>query len=184
MGIYDHVCRYTCFVCREVVAHDGPWPREKHCPKCGAAAELMLLSGIVQVTQVVDVPVDFVQNEPTHQGPVNRPEAGHPLFEEITADELRLHRKKNADYAGGGRPLGNFERVAAILALYPGLKLDNPVVVAMVYMLKQLDCVLWMLATGREGSVEDIDARLTDAHVYCKLARILHKERKEHGTNT
>jgi hypothetical protein len=80
---------------------------------------------------------------------------------------------KNKDYTQGGSPFGNFERVSSILALYPKLKLSNPQVVAMVYMLKQLDCALWMMNEGYEGEVENIDTRLTDVHVYAKIARLL-----------
>ena len=101
---------------------------------------------------------------------------GHPLFYELTLEELELHSSKNRDYARGGNPLGNFYRVSAIKSLYPGLKWDSPTGVALGYMLKQLDAAFWMLAQGYEGQVENIDSRLTDVHVYAKLARILHRE--------
>lgn len=100
---------------------------------------------------------------------------GHPDFTQITVDELALHSAKNHDYARGGDPLGNFNRVATILALYPNLKLGTPIVVALVYMLKQLDAALWMLSQGFEGDVENIDTRLTDVHVYAKIARLIHR---------
>lgn len=103
---------------------------------------------------------------------------GHQMFLELTEDELKLHSEKNRDYARGGDPLGNFKRVGNILAQYPGLNQGNPVVVALVYMLKQLDAALWMLTKNYEGQVENIDTRLRDCHVYIKLARILHKESK------
>ena len=67
---------------------------------------------------------------------------GHPAFLPITLKELELHSKKNNDYASGGSPLGNFERVATILALYPNLKLSDQRVVALVYPLKQIHPVL------------------------------------------
>jgi hypothetical protein len=101
---------------------------------------------------------------------------GHPLFRDITEKELALHDAKNKDYAQGGDPLGNFKRVSVILKQYPGLRLSDPTVVAMVYAMKQLDAALWMLSKGYEGQVENVDTRLTDVHVYAKLARILHKE--------
>lgn len=101
---------------------------------------------------------------------------GHPRFFQITQEEMRLHDKKNSDYAGGGDPLGNFHRVASLLSQYPGLKLSDPTIVALVYAMKQLDAALWMLSEGYEGSVENIDTRLQDVHVYLKLARILHEE--------
>jgi hypothetical protein len=101
---------------------------------------------------------------------------GHPLFKKLSDEELEIHNAKNKDYTKGGDPLGNFRRVASILALYPNLDLGNPVVVDIVYALKQLDAALWMLAQGYEGEVENIDTRLRDVHVYMKLARILHRE--------
>ncbi len=101
---------------------------------------------------------------------------GHPDFLKLTEDELQLHSSKNRDYAQGGDPLGNFKRVASILANYPNLDLSKPEIVALVYMFKQLDAALWMLSQGYEGKTENIDTRLRDVHVYGKLARILHKE--------
>lgn len=94
-------------------------------------------------------------------------------YEELTQKELELYKAKNRDYTKGGRPFGNFERVAAILSQYPKLNLANPPVVAMVYLLKQLDAALWMMSEGYEGEVENIDTRLTDVHVYAKIARLL-----------
>ena len=103
---------------------------------------------------------------------------GHPKFISMTLAEMKLHSAKNYDYAKGGDPLGNFRRVAAILALYPGLPLDDPAIIAMVYALKQLDAYLWMKCQHYEGGVEGIDSRLGDVHVYGKLARILDQERE------
>ncbi len=103
---------------------------------------------------------------------------GHPDFTDMTVEELALHSSKNHDYARGGNPLGNFNRVGSILELYPGLSLGSPVVVAIVYALKQLDAALWMLCQKFEGDVENIETRLADVHVYMKLARILHRESK------
>jgi len=101
---------------------------------------------------------------------------GHPDFITMTLDELLLHSEKNYDYARSGPPLGNFLRVAAILRLYPGLDPGDPAVVAMVYMLKQLDSYFTMKSQGYEGEVETRDERLRDVHVYSKLARILDRE--------
>jgi len=98
---------------------------------------------------------------------------GHPKFQKLTEDELKLHSEKNADYATGGDPLGNFKRVATIFSLYPNLDLSKPAVVGITYMMKQLDAALWMLSQGYEGKVETVDTRFTDVHVYAKLVRIL-----------
>jgi len=100
-------------------------------------------------------------------------EYGHPDFVDITIDELDLHSKKNKDYTKGGDPLGNFNRVSNILSNYPKLNLSKPKVVALVYMLKQLDSVLWMWNQGYDGEVEGVQDRLRDVHVYTKLMRIL-----------
>ena len=94
-------------------------------------------------------------------------------FEQLTMEEFNLYLKKNKDYTYGGDPFGNFKRVSSILALYPKLRLSNPQVVAMVYLMKQLDAALWMMSEGYEGEVENIDTRLTDVHVYAKIARLL-----------
>lgn len=101
---------------------------------------------------------------------------GHKDYLKLTEDELELHSEKNHDYARGGDPLGNFKRVAAIKQLYPGLDWTTPTATAIDFMLKQFDAALWQLAQHFEGKVENVDARLRDAHVYLKIARILHKE--------
>jgi hypothetical protein len=94
-------------------------------------------------------------------------------YEQLTMEELNLYQKKNKDYTQGGDRYGNFNRVSQILSLYPKLKLSSPKVVCMAYLLKQLDAALWMLSEGYEGEVENIDTRLTDVHVYAKIARLL-----------
>ncbi len=94
-------------------------------------------------------------------------------FKQLTMEELNLYQSKNKDYTQGGDVYGNFKRVSSILALYPKLKLSNPQVIAMVYLMKQLDSVLWMLSESYEGEVENIDTRLTDVHVYAKIIRLL-----------
>jgi len=101
---------------------------------------------------------------------------GHPRFYELTRAEEDLHSRKNEDYAGGGPPMGNFERVAKFFSMYPGFSLDTPHGVAIVYFMKQLDAALWLLATKREGKVEGVAERLSDLSVYAKLARIMYEE--------
>jgi len=102
---------------------------------------------------------------------------GHPDFYKMTEQEIELHSAKNKDYAQGGDPLGNFKRVSAVLKTW-GFNIP-PELVCLIYGLKQLDAAFWMLSQGYEGEVENFDTRLTDVHVYAKLARILHKETKE-----
>ncbi len=101
---------------------------------------------------------------------------GHPDFIPMQLAKMHLHSDKNKDYAGGGNPLGNFQRVSAIKKLYPSMDWASPEGVALGYMLKQLDAALWLLSNGQEGGVENIDTRLGDVSVYIDLARILHKE--------
>ncbi len=101
---------------------------------------------------------------------------GHPVYLKLTEEELKLHSEKNHDYARGGDPLGNFKRVAAIKRLYPGADWTTATATAIDFMLKQFDAAMWQLAQHFEGKVENFDKRLQDAHVYLKIARILHRE--------
>lgn len=94
---------------------------------------------------------------------------GHEQFLPITLREIELHSKKNHDYAKGGPALGNFDRVAAILALYPNLKLSDRRVIALVYAMKQLDAVLWGMSENIDHQVEGLYLRLQDISVYTKL---------------
>lgn len=105
---------------------------------------------------------------------------GHPRFYEIL-DELRgLHDRKNHDYAKGGKPTGNFDRVSSILAKYPGFPLDTSWGVAVVYMMKQLDAALWMLTQGHESQTgESVGQRLRDVACYAILAELMYEERHE-----
>lgn len=103
---------------------------------------------------------------------------GHPMFTELTLDELRLHSDKNYDYAHGGDPLGNFKRVSRIKQIYPNIDWTTPAAQAIDYSLKQIDAVLYQLDKGYEGQVEGIDSRAADVHVYWKIFRILLKEQR------
>jgi hypothetical protein len=95
---------------------------------------------------------------------------GHPEFLGILMEKAKLHSDKNHDYAKGGNPLGNFERVGTILSLYPGLDLSSPVVVMLIYALKQVDAVLWGFCQKIEQKVEGPIERLGDIMVYCGIA--------------
>jgi len=101
---------------------------------------------------------------------------GHPDFYRLCEEEMDLHSRKNHDYAAGGNPLGNFNRVSAILAMYPGLKPSDPAVVAITYMMKQLDASLWMLSNGHVAQVEGQKERWQDISVYSKIISILISE--------
>lgn len=104
---------------------------------------------------------------------------GHPFFYAQTEAEEDLHSRKNYDYARGGNPLGNFNRVASILSLYPNLDHTDPVVVAIVYALKQWDAALWMLNSGHSSVTgEGLHERFGDVSIYAKLARCILKDRE------
>lgn len=102
---------------------------------------------------------------------------GHPDFIKFALTEIALHSEKNRDYAGGGNPLGNFERVSKILALYPGLSPSDPSVVALTYLLKHLDAVLWQLAKGNQPGLDSRVERMLDISVYAKIIALIESGR-------
>lgn len=106
---------------------------------------------------------------------------GHKDFLPISLGEAALHSDKNHDYAAGGDALGNFDRVASILALYPGLKLSDRKVVTLVYCLKQLDAVLWGLSQSIAHKVEGLTSRLQDISVYTKLVMCMIRDEVKRG---
>lgn len=95
------------------------------------------------------------------------------MFDVLCAQEKALHVSKNHDYSAGGPALGNFERIAAILRLYPKLALDDSRVVALVYLLKQLDAVLWGLNSQIKHKCEGVTDRLRDISVYAKIVQCI-----------
>ena len=103
---------------------------------------------------------------------------GHPLFYELTQEEIELHDAKNDDYRSAADPLANFHRVAKIMALYPDMNWATPEGVCITYALKQFDACLSLLERGKEGGVENVDTRARDVHIYMKILRILHRETK------
>jgi len=103
--------------------------------------------------------------------------SGHPLFEELSKEEVKLHDLKNLDYRSNADPLANFKRVASIMAQYPDMNWATPEGVAIIYAMKQQDAAMSLLERGYEGDVETVDTRARDVHVYWKILRILHRER-------
>jgi len=89
-----------------------------------------------------------------------------PGFIDLSIEEMNLHNRKNHDYAHGGDPLGNFNRVAAIFAMYPGLDLAKPEVVCLVYAMKQVDAILWQESQGHEAKAEGWRGRAQDVGNY------------------
>ena len=102
---------------------------------------------------------------------------GHPRFYEIQEELAKLHSDKNYDYAAGGDPLGNFERRAAIYAMYPGLDLSDPAVVALLDATKQMEAVLWMYSNGHKAKVEGKRSRMKDVAVLSVIDMILEEEK-------
>lgn len=114
---------------------------------------------------------------------------GHPRFYHLIIELCKLHNDKNRDYASKENPLHNFYRVGNWAKEYnltsEGLE---PVKVALIYTLKQIDASLKLLATGEKAQVEGIEKRLEDVACYTILTRILYEEltgkiSKYKGTN-
>ena len=98
---------------------------------------------------------------------------GPPDFILDLVDLAKLHSDKNHDYAKGGDPLGNFDRTAQIMRLYPEFPWASPHGSATVQMLKQLDAYLWMQSAKTEAKVEGPDPRLRDIQVFAGIIRII-----------
>ena len=98
---------------------------------------------------------------------------GHKGFIPLMLKHIKLHSDKNHDYAHGGDPLGNFYRVAIMLRQYPGLDPGDPAVVAIIYMLKQLDAALWLKAKGHKAVVQGAGERWSDVSVYANLIQLI-----------
>ncbi len=97
---------------------------------------------------------------------------------------MQLHSNKNYDYAANSDPLGNFKRVANILSMYPSLNLSDAAIVAMVYMLKQIDAYLWIKSNGHEAKSEGTAARIRDVSVYAKIIGIIDMISERNKANT
>jgi hypothetical protein len=105
---------------------------------------------------------------------------GHKRFYEMTKEEEQLHSSKNFDYAGGGDPLGNFNRVAELVDKYNILSAPHSTrtKVAIIYQLKQFDCFMDAYGKGKKMKVEGFHSRIQDISVYAKLIDIMLEEDK------
>ena len=143
--------------------------------------ERIAKAGPVDLIELQDA-IDFLQkaaSEATAEaGACEEKRQGHPMFYEILAGLADLHSRKNHDYADGGSPLGNFERRAAFYAMYPGLDLSDPTVVALVDSMKQLDAAMWCLSNKHTLLVEGISDRLKDVAVYAVIGVVLEAEKE------
>ena len=101
--------------------------------------------------------------------------AGHPKFAELAYDMTALHDRKNKFYAGGGHPLGNFRRVAAIMSMYPNVRQGDPAVAVIGMVIKQIDSVLWSLNNHRFDDM-NVDEHLADIAVYMTILRCMHAD--------
>lgn len=114
-----------------------------------------------------------------HQVTLTNNLRGHPMFYKFQDDDAKLHNDKNFSYAHGGDPLGNFKRVAAIMALYPKMNWAQPEMVAEVYALKQLDAYLWLKSNGHIDKFEGVNGRLTDRTIYSMIQRCIESEKAD-----
>lgn len=119
--------------------------------------------------QIVPIEPDDLKSNTSEQH-------GHPRFYELLKEFADLHSRKNADYAQGGKPTGNFDRVSTILSLYPGLDLSRPPIIALLFMMKQFDAVMWSLSQGYKTAVESQHDKIRDMAVYSTLAIVLLEE--------
>lgn len=100
-------------------------------------------------------------------------QGGHPAFNDMMLDQMELYSRKNTNYAGGGSPLGNFNRVANMMKSYPNLQQGDPAVALIGMVVKQIDNVLWALNTAKFYSSESIDEHLADISVYMNILRCM-----------
>ena len=104
-----------------------------------------------------------------------------PTFDEKLADMGALKAKKNYDYANGGDEFGNFKRVAHFWEAYPGVRLDDPAIVAWSYLMKQVDAILWAKNVAYKGKVEGARAKYKDVSIYSMLADMIDAEAEAMG---
>ena len=101
---------------------------------------------------------------------------GHSAFIANALKDVALHSTKNRDYAHGGPALGNFQRVASLMATYPDLKWGTPEGVCLAYLFKQLDALLWHLNTGHALAESPLE-RVGDIIVYASILRCMIEDR-------
>ena len=107
---------------------------------------------------------------------VNERRHGHPLFYSLTQKENELHESKNRSYSGEGDPLGNFNRVASLLALYPGLDYTDPSVVLLFYTLKHVDALIWSF-TSKASDKKARKESAPDISVYMKILQCIEDDK-------
>ena len=103
-------------------------------------------------------------------------------FNEIIDELVALREKKNSDYANNDDPNGNFKRVALVAAplLNPAIPANlHPLVIAIIYELKQTDGVIEMVSKNKIGKAESIIDKFNDKAVYSVIERMCYEEANE-----
>ncbi len=97
---------------------------------------------------------------------------GHPEFIPLLMQVMQLHSDKNFDYAGGGDPLGNFDRVADFFGMYPNFPTDKSEAIPIINAQKQIDCICWSICQHKDPKVEKLSRRSMDVVVYYLILTI------------
>ena len=79
---------------------------------------------------------------------------GHPHFNNLLLEIANLHSNKNQGYAGGGSPLGNFERAGKIMEMYKDFPYDTKEGMLVMYTIKHIDRILWDMSQQKRPSRE------------------------------
>jgi hypothetical protein len=103
---------------------------------------------------------------------------GHKAFNKIMFELMQLHSDKNKGYAGGGVPLGNFDRVARVMSNYPRFPLDTPAGILLMYVMKHFDRIMWDMCQGKMPSIDAV----SDIAVYMTILQCMNADRNaEYG---
>ena len=94
---------------------------------------------------------------------------GHEKFNDLMLQQIEMHSNKNAHYAGGGQALGNFDRMAYLMTLYPNFPVATSAGMAVMYMLKHFDAIMWAMCQGKTPP----DDSLGDLPVYATIMRCM-----------
>lgn len=97
---------------------------------------------------------------------------GHRDFNELMLQQMELHSEKNRGYAEGGSPLGNFDRAAQIMNLYPNFPVWSAQGMLLMYVLKHFDRIMWDMSIGRPFPSDDACA---DISVYMNILRCMRR---------
>lgn len=104
---------------------------------------------------------------------------GHPKFYEIIEEIKQLHSEKNKQYATKDNPLGNFTRVGQLASklINPNIK-NKALAVALLYMMKQVDGAIEMVAEAKKDTPDELKDKLRDIATYSMISEIIVEECK------